>query len=191
MIRAAIAILFGAVLVTGCLFPSFDGMQGGQRAPGPNDDPNATAQGDASTTVGSSGVTTSSTPLDASTAPIDAGVDATAKAPATIACADEVCPVGDDNFCCSAWGGGCGKGQSGPNGRTACGGTLRQLDCDETSDCATGVCCFIDEQNRASCRADCAGGKVLCNKSAPSCPGAQTCTGVLDHGLGFTSPFCK
>lgn len=170
--RIAISMLLGTLLVTGCIFPSFDDMQNGSKNDG---DEGAPAPNATEETVKQSDLATDPTP-DASAAPSsssdaspagDASADvATTPPPGTgkIACGNEQCPVAPDSHCCADY-------TVNPNDHFYCstpgqtigwctGGGGRVLFCDQKADCpGSQVCCAKGDVT--ACSATCTGGTVL------------------------------
>lgn len=188
--RTFVSISLGTLLVTGCLFPSFDDMQGGTKGEITPRSESAPAQSPASE---------GSETIDASS---EAMPDATAEAPKTPAaqtagvlrCETDagVCPADGQSFCCATFG---GPSCQGPGTEGFCKGFPENGDllrCDGNDDCpaSAGICCFVASAKEAACTASC-GGRVLCTKENPKCPAGQSCTGVITHGGGFTSSFCQ
>ena len=187
--RTTISLLLGALFVSGCLFPSFDDMQGGRNGGiAAKSEPNAT---DSNETVPSS-QPPQSTATDAGSTDAATTTTPTSNAPRAIACDGDagVCPADGRSFCCATMG---GPSCQGPGTEGFCtsveGGKI--LRCDDRADCPTGnVCCFLGGAKEAACMPSCAGA-LLCSKDDPTCPAGKSCTGVITHGGGFQSSFCQ
>lgn len=194
MHKIALSLFSASLFVTGCLFPSFDDMQGTASATDPKAESNATQAPDAKTTTistpgagasGSGGAANapSSNAADAST-PIEAGP----RPVASIKCGTATCS-GATQFCCgtNGWGGFCKDlGQE----SQCTGDSGDALHCDDNADCGTGEVCCLGAARTATCGTSCSGGKVLCRGNA-GCPTGQSCTGVIDHLWGATTNFCQ
>lgn len=202
MIRTAVSFVVGAALVTGCLFPSFDGMQGGKpggiAAKGDDNITETTETSPATSTTGTTGTTTTTT----STTP-DASVDAgtldavaPAKTGGKVRCgrdrdggAPVECAIGVEGCCTTIGGPDCQNDMELAWCHSPQGGSI--LRCDDKDDCSgSEVCCWLGGLKEAACAPSCAGA-VLCDKANPRCPGTQACTGVINHPQGFTSSFCQ
>ena len=187
--RSALAIFVGAMLATGCLFPSFDDMKGAPKGGiAEHADDNVTESNGATASPSSNG-SNASNASDASTS------DAPSSAPASasIACDTEagLCPADGKSFCCATIG---GPSCQGPGTEAFCTGVEggKILRCDDRSDCSgNNVCCFLAGAKEAACMPSCGGGAVLCSKDDSSCPTGQSCTGVFNHGGSFSSSFCQ
>lgn len=188
MNRPRATIVLGALLATGCLFPSFDDMRGAPadarsetNATGAGG-PKAGAEDEPSGGGDAGGATTTSA---------DASTDAPAETPGTIACGGSSCPVAPGSYCCAGFqfGSTCGE----PGGEDACRnlGQGHVLTCDDDTDCTGGrVCCLVDGAKTSTCSATCSG-RVLCSPASPSCPAGQACTGTADLGSGATIAVCQ
>src|SRR5687768_11769437 len=103
--RTAITTLLGAMFVTGCIFPSFDNMQGGA---GSEKEP-AEVERSADTSATEIVTTSDASPDAAAVVPSqpDASADATpdvvkvSPGAGKIACGSEQCPVAPNSHCCA------------------------------------------------------------------------------------------
>lgn len=164
--RNALSMLLGTLLVTGCIFPSFDDMQGkdtGQKDEGSTTEaaPTEVKSGDVPDASPDVAVVIQSP--DATATVVDASPDVATKSPGAgkIACGTEQCPVAANSHCCADY----------VNPQFYCaspshtigwctGGGGRALFCDEKADCPDAqVCC--EKGDVSSCSATCDGGKVL------------------------------
>jgi hypothetical protein len=196
MMRTVLLSLTAAsVLVTGCLFPSFDGMQKSEQQPGiavrgeqnatSGEGTDAASSNDAGASSDSGSGTTTTTTTTTTTNAADAGVDAGER---TIACGPSTCPFGAGSFCCAGYG-SCGAA----DGQFACSnlGGGRVLECDDNDDCGgTQVCCYVEANMKASCQLNCGTGAILCNAGSPRCPGKMQCNGTLTTA-SFTTSRCQ
>jgi hypothetical protein len=185
VIRITLSLLCTAVIVTGCLFPSFDAMQNEGRQGG------IAAKGESDVTEANETTPSTASTTDASP-PIDAASSSSVPS-ATITCEADagVCAANGSSFCCATIG---GPKCQGPGTEGFCTGVEggRILRCDDNDDCPgnANICCWIAGAKEAACAKSCAGA-VLCNKDDPKCPAGQSCTGVITHGGGFTSSSCQ
>jgi hypothetical protein len=169
--RTALSVLVATLLVTGCIFPSFDGMQGG--SPAKADVPTTETNPAETASIGIDGSARdssspssapSSAPAKGSDVPTDAGaadVAQTSPGAGKIACGTEQCPVGTNSHCCANYFDTqfyCSMPSHTEGWCTGGGG--RVLYCDERADCPTGqVCC--QKGDVTSCSASCTGGQAL------------------------------
>jgi hypothetical protein len=166
--RTAFSMLLGALLVTGCIFPSFDDMQNGgthpnEEGPTTESSPTEVKRSGALDASVDAPVVVASPDASVNAAPVDASPDVATKSPGAgkIACGSEQCPVAANSHCCADY----------VNPQFYCaspshtigwctGGGGRAVFCDEQADCATGqVCC--EKGDVTSCSATCDGGKAL------------------------------
>ena len=168
--HTAFTTLLGAMLVTGCIFPSFDNMQNGGGARANGDDEKATESSPTEVVAKNAEMTpdastTTDTPIVVATpdASVDAAPDVAKISPGAgkIACGSEQCPVAPNSHCCADY----------VNPQFYCaspshtigwctGGGGRAVFCDEKADCpASQVCC--EKGDQTTCSATCDGGKVL------------------------------
>lgn len=182
-------MLLGAILVTGCLFPSFDDMKGAPKGGIAEKADNEVTQSNATTEPPSSSPDASATSTsDASFTNADAPPPLVSR----IACdADAgLCPADGKSYCCATVG---GPSCQGPGTESFCTGVEggKILRCDDRRDCpGSNVCCFLAGAKEAACMPSCAGA-LLCSKDDPTCPAGKSCTGVINHGGGFSSSFCQ
>lgn len=193
--RTALSLLLGTLFVTGCIFPSFDGMQGEKGSIAPRTEDDATeGNGDSSTNTGATpnddGGIANPNPSPAADGSVQNDGASTADAgPRTIACGGATCPVGGGAFCCAGYG-SCGENA---DGQMPCSGlgNGRVLECDDNDDCGGGqVCCYVEANKKSSCQTSCTTGAILCNAASPRCPGAMQCNGTLTTSA-FTSSKCQ
>jgi hypothetical protein len=189
VMRTALSVVVGTLLVTGCIFPSFDDMQGGERRK--NGDPVADSN-PTDTTAKSAEV--SATATDAATdspvvvtsadASVDAAPDVATAAPVPkITCGASECPVSSKSYCCAGHDSLPNKSSCQNNdtfdGEFGCSnGFGWALFCDDKADCPNGqLCCVFDRGQRgvAQCATSCPG-VILC-KTAGDCPNGQACNG--------------
>jgi hypothetical protein len=157
--NGVVLAVFGVVL-TSCLFPSFDKFERG---------------GGASEDAGGGGRSRDAATPEGAAPERDAAIDAAA--PREIVCGDLRCTVPDENCCTTIGGPDCQ-----PNATTFCtsvqGGQL--FECDGDEDCAEGqTCCHVAEEKAAKCRGSCAG-QELCNGPSARCPAGKSCTGKVE-----------
>lgn len=188
MNRTGVSIVLGALLATGCLFPSFDDVRGGR--PEARTEANATDDEGRQTDAASGGDAASGS-APGTNAPADAATEAAPRAPGTIKCGGSTCLVGPGSYCCAGFqfGSTCGD----PGGEDACRsfGQAHVLTCDDDADCDSGQsCCLPDGAKTSTCSVSCSG-RVLCNPQAPSCPSGKTCTGVMSLGSGASISVCQ
>lgn len=196
--RIFIASLLGTLLVTGCIFPSFDNMQNGSKKDGDDEtNPAPTSTGEtvkrselATDATGGDASAASSSP-DASSPAVDASVDATVAAPppgaGKVACGSSDCTVAANTYCCAGYASpsaSCRNNDSFDDVFGCANGIAHALYCDEKADCPTGqVCCDTDQGSGtvAKCATSC-GGRVLCKQDS-DCPTGKKCTGSLDSDV--------
>jgi hypothetical protein len=191
--RIAISMLTGALLITGCIFPSFDNMQNGERSKGDGAATETSPTDSQSVTNADLDASPDASPVAVTSSP-DAGADAAPdviEAPppgaGKIACGSSECTVGSDNYCCAGYGApsfSCKNDNTFLAGACA-GGDAHALFCDEKADCPSGqICCDQPDGigTVAQCSTTCGGGKVLC-KTDKDCPTGKTCTGSLDSDV--------
>jgi hypothetical protein len=191
--RTALSMLLGTLLITGCIFPSFDEMQGGQKGA-------IAAKGDDVTdSTGTSPPPLTSATSAAADAADAASPDATpgAKTGGVIACgtspdggAPVQCSIAGGKGCCTTIGGpDCQDNAALAFCHSPQGGSI--LRCDDKDDCSgADVCCFLAGAKEAACSPSCTGA-VLCTKDNPQCPAGKACTGIVNLQAGFTSSFCQ
>lgn len=195
MIKTSLSIFAGALFVTGCLFPSFDDMQSGQKgaiAPRSDDEINQSQNGTTPSADAGSTSDSGTTPTPSPTPVTDGGVEASVTSVSSIACGNEAC-LGTSvaPFCCSH---GTGALECTDNaGAGACeffGGHV--LACDDSDDCTGGqVCCWSGSSSTCRAASECTGVE-LCKTAAPKCTGGKQCTGTVNHpSSGFTSKSCQ
>ncbi len=172
-IGAAFAI---TSVAAGCLFPSFDPVEGGG--------PQAAAAKDAETDVKPRDVDASSAPTPAE------GSEAGAALPSVIVCGNDqdgsvrLCETKTHDCCFTLGGPNCQENQF----ANACGmqaGSGDLLECDGAEDCTGGEsCCYVANEKKATCRSECpSGGKILCNGPQKLCgEGQGECTGTVAIG---------
>lgn len=163
-----IALVSCLLLLGGCLFPSFDRLEG-DRAPGSADASTKAAHTDPSTAADGNDGGGDATSSDGSTAPKP-----------SVACGDSSCDATVDHCCFTLGGADCQPHDS----AATCGAQAGSGDvvaCDGAEDCTGGqICCYANSV--ASCQASCPSGKVLCNGPDHPCPGGTSCTGKVTIG---------
>lgn len=180
--KSALPILSGALVATGCLFPSFDDMKSSPKG-------GIAEKADSNVTEANASAPNATDAVDAST--VDAGSSSASTSTSTIACEDDAgaCSADGTSFCCATVG---GPKCQGPGTEGFCTGVEggKILRCDDRGDCpGSDVCCFLAGAKEAACMPGCAGA-LLCSKDDPTCPTGKSCTGVINGG-SFSSSFCQ
>lgn len=162
--RTALSMLLGALLVTGCIFPSFDDMQGSKNdVPSIEAQPTGVMNADAGGAAPDSSAITqpSPSPDPSPDAAADAAVVAKSPGAGKIACGAALCPVAANSHCCAGYVNPEFYCSSPSHTIGWCtGGGGRALFCDEKADCpASQVCC--EKGDTTTCSSSCDGGKVL------------------------------
>jgi hypothetical protein len=185
--RTILSILAGTLLVTGCIFPSFDDMQNG--ASRANDDRSATETNPTENTVkraelgadaSADGAAATTTPAPAT----DAGADVDVAPPpgaGKVSCGGSDCTVSSSTYCCAGYvspAQSCRNHDSFDAELGCANGIAHALFCDEKADCPNGQLCCHDDAGSggiAKCAASC-GGTVMCKTDA-DCPNNRRCNG--------------
>jgi hypothetical protein len=173
-----------SVLLVGCLFPSFEGMEGAPKQEQPLTG-RADGGGDGEEERLADGGAAARAPAASAVADgLDSGaVSQVTPSPAQIACGREACNA-ETSYCCSAITGTTCR-RSGESS-LFCTSTLR---CGSSSDCKQGVCCAIGPD--AACRSDCSFGQIVCDPKAPQCPSSRPkCSMKIGSPGGFQTFFC-
>jgi hypothetical protein len=170
------------LFVVGCLFPSFDGMEGN-----PGREQDIVARGDASakaspkTDAPAQPLPTQAPSSFVSFGSMDGGAADAAVARPRIACGTSKSCDPATSFCCT---GALGDDDCVPLGSNDI--CLSELHCTSSDQCSGNqVCC--NSIGEAKCSSSCDFGSILCNPSAPRCPSSAPHCGSLP-GLG--PPFC-
>jgi hypothetical protein len=178
-------VLIGAgLIVAGCLFPSFDGLEGGKGEGEGDGDSDGSSSSGSNSSSGSSGSSSSS----------GDGGSPTPSGP-SIHCHDGeggVCPI-PSQFCCSTVGGPVCYEVAGISGPQNCAiqglGTGKSFLCDGKEDCADNeVCCFNDQSDSNGVNARCTlasnctvPNKAVCNGPKRECPDTSRCEGLVSN----------
>src|SRR5688500_11829309 len=162
MIRTMASTLAGAVVVTGCLFPAFDDMQGGKSG-------GLAAKGEDNVTETKETSPATTTPNASAEAGAPDAV-APAKTGGKVRCGQDPdggapveCAIGVEGCCTTIGGPDCQNDMELAWCHSPQGGSI--LRCDDKDDCAgSNVCCWLGGMKEAACAPSCAGA-VLCDKA--------------------------
>lgn len=182
--RTALSMSICMLLLPGCLFPSFDHIQGGERPKdggGETTDSTPTEVTSKTVDVTADASTEAQVAAPVSHPSVDASADAAAKAPPTITCGASECPVAAGSYCCAGYSPpkehACER-ESGQGSNWCVAGVAHALFCDERSDCAAGQFCVHRDDlagGIARCEVPAAQARVLC-KSDDDCPNGRKCS---------------
>jgi hypothetical protein len=181
--------------LAGCLFPSFEGMDGSPTAdaqlvtqgPGPGPGP---VDGGTEAAVAPSAANVDPTPPDPTSDRTAASAtgDSTRQPRPAISCGSTSCDASSSICCVERTGASCRPSSSGTSG---CAYTLH---CDDSSQCPSDeLCCGAlgDATCRPKLQCGVAFGRVLCDPKAPHCPDGKTCTAVPLPGTTTMSNACS
>lgn len=162
-LRTTLWMFVAAFASTGCLFPSFEGMEGGPRK---DESPLASADAGASSRAASSAPPARALPSSAPPA-TDGGTPKLLLS--QVGCGPQSCDVSQGGVCCVGIIGGtsCAKSAS------ECFGVVR---CDTSDQCSNGdVCCALMGEVSCKPRSKCTFGRTACRPESPRCAGGSTC----------------
>jgi hypothetical protein len=164
------ATMVASVVLTACLFPSFDDLRGGTSASDPDASADPPVRAVGATASTSSGIA-------------DAGKDASVAH--SVKCGEERC--GPSESCCIDF---VGKGQCQPSDSSGLSCVTR-AGCDDQADCGPGlVCCGHGFESQCSATCDAMGALVLCTSEDPRCPDSTACTGEQTRS-SVTFRYCQ